>query len=374
MRTHPAVIALLLSLACPSTSAAATWTWPVNGEVLTRYSNGPDPYAAGQHRGIDIAAPVGDVVVAATGGTVTFAGSVGTSGLTVGVRTADAALDTSYLHLGSITVRRGEAVSTGAPIGTVGATGRRSIEAPHLHFGVRDAGTDHDYRNPLDFLPLPVPPRAPETPPPAAVPVPAPFRPVEPPPVAAASAPAAAPSSIPALPPAVTLPVLGPLSAGAAPAPLAAARGERRPLSLPTLGSAPVVAPEPDGRPVAGRSSQPERPGPNEPRERGAERGGALGSGGPHGPSRPAQPAVPSLGRAPGSRPNHSREPVPQSGLEGRRVTPREGDDLDLGLAAACAALLLAAMALAHPRRARAVVDGGRQALGAMLRPLAGRG
>ena len=40
----------------------------VRGEVVTPYRNGDDPYAGGQHRGIDIAAPVGAPVVAAAGG------------------------------------------------------------------------------------------------------------------------------------------------------------------------------------------------------------------------------------------------------------------------------------------------------------------
>src|SRR3954470_15495817 len=50
--------------------ADAAWVWPVSGEVITPYRNGTDPYANGQHRGIDIAAPFGTPVVAAAGGDV----------------------------------------------------------------------------------------------------------------------------------------------------------------------------------------------------------------------------------------------------------------------------------------------------------------
>ncbi len=80
LRTLVAV--LLAALAFPA--AAAGWAWPVDGRVVTPYRNGDDPYAGGQHRGIDIAAAAGTPVRAAAAGTVTFAGVAGSSGLTVG--------------------------------------------------------------------------------------------------------------------------------------------------------------------------------------------------------------------------------------------------------------------------------------------------
>ena len=104
------------------------------------------------------------------------AGTAGSSGLTVSVRTADGAYDVSYLHLASLGVRRGATVAAGGPIGTVGTSGVRSAAEPHLHFGVRRAGSRHEYVDPLGLLP---PPSAPAPRPPAAVPVtaPSPVRP-----------------------------------------------------------------------------------------------------------------------------------------------------------------------------------------------------
>ena len=80
---------VLVSVGVPEARAAGDWSWPVRGPVITAYQNGDDPYAAGQHRGIDISAPVGAPVVAAAPGTIVFAGAVGSSGLTVGERTDD---------------------------------------------------------------------------------------------------------------------------------------------------------------------------------------------------------------------------------------------------------------------------------------------
>src|SRR3954469_7025893 len=179
MARLPAAIALAVALcllgAAPAHGSAG-WVWPLRGEVITPYRNGGDPYAAGQHRGIDIAGPVGTAVVAAREGTVRFAGTVGDSGLTVGVRTADQRYDTSYLHLSSIAVRRGQHVAAGQRLGAVGTTGRRSAARPHLHFGVRDAGSRHAYHDPMDFLPAPPVAPAPRVPSAAPVTVPAPLR------------------------------------------------------------------------------------------------------------------------------------------------------------------------------------------------------
>ena len=196
-----------LVLAAPALAAAspahAAWVWPVDGDVITPYRNGMDPYASGQHRGIDIGASAGTAVVAATGGEVRFAGTAGSSGLTISVRTSDG-YDTSYLHLSSLAVRAGASVSAGERIGAVGTTGTGSAAPPHLHFGVRDAGTRHGYRDPLALLPPPPATGAPGSPPAAPAPPPEP----EPPAVAPVPAPRPeptprrAPGSIPRTSPA----------------------------------------------------------------------------------------------------------------------------------------------------------------------------
>jgi hypothetical protein len=102
------------------------------------------------HRGIDIAADEGTTVVAARPGTVTYAGALGSVGNVVAVRTGRYAV--SYLHLASVSVRRGQTVAKGTRVGAVGTTGRRSVREPHLHFGVR---VEERYVDPLSLLPGP---------------------------------------------------------------------------------------------------------------------------------------------------------------------------------------------------------------------------
>jgi hypothetical protein len=295
-------------------AARADWVWPVRGDVITPYRNGSDPYAGGQHRGIDIAAPVGTAVVAAAGGEVRFAGTVGSSGLTVSIRSADGRFDTSYLHLSSAAVRKGERVGTGERIGAVGTTGTRSAAAPHLHFGVRDAGTRHAYHDPLAFLPpAPVPiehPRPAPAPGPAPVPVP--------------PLPEATPGREPA-------PEVQPK-----PAPRARPRPAPRhdPLPLPVPRTAPVAAPR--ARPHLG------------PAPHGAPREAPLGA------SHPVPEAAPDAqaGRAPSS----ASQPA-----------------LDPGYALACVGLLLAAALLGLSEDGRHASRRGRHRIASTLRPLLGR-
>src|SRR3954454_1044467 len=170
MRPIAFIAALLSALLMSSSQAAAAggWTWPVRGRVVTQFRNGGDPYAAGQHRGVDLAAPVGTPVVTATAGTIIYAGVVGSSGLTVPARTSDGRYELSYLHLSAASVQRGQAVGPGTSIGAVGVTGRRTGGQAPLPLAVREAADRHAYLDPLRFL---APPPG-ESPSPRPVPVP----------------------------------------------------------------------------------------------------------------------------------------------------------------------------------------------------------
>src|SRR2546423_4168148 len=112
------VLAALLLV--PSASAG---TGPADGPVLRAFSFGPaNPYAAGQHRGIDVAGASDASVPAPAGGTISFAGTVPNAGKTVTIETQDG-YSVTLLHLGSIGVKRNAAVSEGDVVGSIGPGG-----------------------------------------------------------------------------------------------------------------------------------------------------------------------------------------------------------------------------------------------------------
>jgi hypothetical protein len=374
-----AISAALAFLAAPATARAA-WVWPVSGDVITPYRNGTDPYASGQHRGIDIAAPIGTPVVAAAGGEVRFAGTAGSSGLTVSIRTGDG-YDTSYLHLSSVAVRAGARVSGGERIGAVGISGIRSATAPHLHFGIRDAGTRHAYHDPLNFLPPPA--TAPRPSPPASAPAPAP-RPVQP---VAAPAPRVAPGpDTPPRPHAVPLqrpdapprPRAVPLQRPhAPPRPLPAPgrhpspRSVTRPQPVPRAAPSPLGAqqkphsfnaPRPSAPPHPSAALHPSAAPHPSPAASGAEYHTAA--------RRSHTPAEPSSDRSGADSSNRGASPAahPPSthGSE-------HGSGVDIGWAAACAGLLLAAALLGLTEDRRRTTKHAKVGLLRTPRPLDGR-
>lgn len=260
------LVALVVTVAvlgvAPPAAGEEAWVWPVDGHVLTPYSNDNGrPYAGGMHRGIDIAAETGAAVVAARSGTVTHAGVVGSAGLTVAVRTADGRHVTSYLHLAAVAVKKGDSVAAGARIGAVGTSGRRSVAEPHLHFGVRLAEAEDHYVDPLSVLPAARPGPAPP-PPPAPAPVPVRAAPVTAPvPVSIPlrARPAGAPARAPVrVRPRGTLQPGPAVARGPIASPARRTRHARRPQGAPA-GPTPQLRHAPSRPPVpgAGRVASP---------------------------------------------------------------------------------------------------------------------
>ncbi len=144
---------------------ALAWTWPVDGPVLRPFVLGDDPYAAGQHRGIDVGATAGAPVRAPAAGAVTFAGTVPGGGRTVTIQTSGG-YSVTLVHLGSLGVGRGAAVAEGSAVGTVGPSGEPELAEPYVHLGVRRTADEHGYLDPLAFLPVRAsePPPEPESP------------------------------------------------------------------------------------------------------------------------------------------------------------------------------------------------------------------
>jgi murein DD-endopeptidase MepM/ murein hydrolase activator NlpD len=89
------------------------------------------------HFGVDIAAPIGTPVYAATAGVVQRAGAATGFGLAVYIRGDDGAV-TVYGHVNKYYVRAGERVDAGEQIAEVGNRGQST--GPHLHFEVHPSG------------------------------------------------------------------------------------------------------------------------------------------------------------------------------------------------------------------------------------------
>ena len=90
------------------------------------------------HEGIDILAPVGEPVLAAKSGRVTFSGWGKGYGQYISIYHADG-LKTIYAHLATLYVSKGDWVTAGERIGVCGKTGNASdpLIKPHLHFEIR---------------------------------------------------------------------------------------------------------------------------------------------------------------------------------------------------------------------------------------------
>ena len=110
------------------------------------------PYAAGQHRGLDVGAGAGAVVVAPAAGAVTFSGTVPSSGKSLTITTPDG-FAVTLTHLGTITVAEGSTVVEGDSVGTVGPSGEPEFAQPYLHLGIRVAAEPQGYLDPLTLLP-----------------------------------------------------------------------------------------------------------------------------------------------------------------------------------------------------------------------------
>jgi len=135
--------------AAPTTPAAppaeAPWVVPTRGRVTSDY--GPRHGVAGRahefHTGLDIAAPTGTPVRAASSGVVRSAGSDGNYGNAVVIDHGNG-VTTRYAHNSALKVSVGQQVRAGDEIAAVGSTGRST--GPHLHFEVRVKGEHVDPR------------------------------------------------------------------------------------------------------------------------------------------------------------------------------------------------------------------------------------
>ncbi|HJO05905.1 MAG TPA: peptidoglycan DD-metalloendopeptidase family protein [Chloroflexota bacterium] len=131
------------------------WIWPLFGIITTEY--GGCTFGQCPHVGMDIAAPLGTPILAATSGVILYADYAvpgdrrASYGMFV-VIAHNATEETIYAHLADITlpppVAAGQLVNAGQVIGYVGLTGWTT--GPHLHFEYRLNGVQLNPRLVID--------------------------------------------------------------------------------------------------------------------------------------------------------------------------------------------------------------------------------
>jgi len=111
--------------------------WPVLGRVSSRFGDtrlSPSSGGIRPHKGIDISAPRGTMIVAPADGVVNFAGRESEYGRLICLDHGHG-YSTVFGHLKDFFVKTGEKVIKGQTIGTVGMSGNST--GPHLHYEVR---------------------------------------------------------------------------------------------------------------------------------------------------------------------------------------------------------------------------------------------
>lgn len=116
---------------------------PVSGIITSRFGAGSS-IRRSSHTGLDIATSTGTPIVAASSGTVTFAGYKGSYGNMI-VVTHQNGVQTYYAHCSKLYAQVGQAVSQGQKIAAVGSTGNST--GPHLHLEVRVNGVAYNPQN-----------------------------------------------------------------------------------------------------------------------------------------------------------------------------------------------------------------------------------
>ncbi len=140
---QPPVVTTPATTPVQSVSRSATgWAWPTGGALIGKFSSN-----GSLNKGIDIAGELGQPVLAASDGSVVYAGSgLRGYGELVIIKHSDTYVS-AYGHNRKLLVREGQQVKVGQTIAEMGSTGTDRVK---LHFEIRRQGKPVD---PLQFLP-----------------------------------------------------------------------------------------------------------------------------------------------------------------------------------------------------------------------------
>jgi len=136
--------------------------FPVAGKdeaAIRSFWGAPRGGGTRKHEGNDIFAPKGTDLLAMTDGEITRLSNTGIGGKTVWLYDHRRGLRYYYAHLDEQLVRKGQQVSRGDVVGTVGNTGNARTTPPHLHFGIYDRGAidPYPFLQNADEVPAPSP-------------------------------------------------------------------------------------------------------------------------------------------------------------------------------------------------------------------------
>lgn len=121
-------------------SLGITLIEPVQGRITARYGE-RSSVRSSAHTGLDIAAPGGTPIKAATSGTVVFSGRKGSFGKMLVISHGNG-VQTYYAHCSKLLANVGDKVSQGEVIANVGSTGNST--GNHLHLEVRVNGQSYN--------------------------------------------------------------------------------------------------------------------------------------------------------------------------------------------------------------------------------------
>lgn len=155
-KTEPAAVSKTEAKPQQTAEPAAAFVWPLQGAILQAYSVDVPVFSTTladwrTHSGLDIAAEIGDKVMAVGKGKVSTVYQDDLMGTTVVITHANGYCSI-YSNLADVpAVKEGDEVSAADTIGSVGATAIAEIsQAPHLHFEMLKDGLSVD---PEAYLP-----------------------------------------------------------------------------------------------------------------------------------------------------------------------------------------------------------------------------
>ncbi|WP_121119268.1 M23 family metallopeptidase [Croceibacterium ferulae] len=140
-----------------------TWSIPVQGvaaaDLVDTFDDRRGDDEERTHEALDIMAPRGTPVLAATDGLVEKLFTSRAGGLTIYTRGADGRTLLYYAHLQSYApgLAEGQQVRTGQVLGSVGSTGNADAGSPHLHFAILRTSPGAEWWEPARAInPFPV--------------------------------------------------------------------------------------------------------------------------------------------------------------------------------------------------------------------------